>query len=175
MTIRLDFLAGAALAVACCADAQQAAVPDVLQPASNEVLAITVAAKGVQIYECRPRKDAPNAFEWAFVAPQADLFDARGQTFGTHGAGPFWQAVDGSRIEGTPKQRADAPAIGAIPWLLLGARSVGLDGTLRDVTSVQRINTVGGVAPSEGCSAATAGTSAQVPYTADYRFFKAKS
>jgi len=174
MSIRLELIAGVALAVATCANAQQAAVPDVLQPASNEVLAITVAAKGVQIYECRARKDAPNAFEWAFVAPQADLLDSRGQTFGTHGAGPFWQAADGSRIEGTVKQRADAPVAGAIPWLLLTTRSVGLDGTLRDVTSVQRINTVGGGAPSDGCSAATAGASARVPYTADYRFFRTK-
>ena len=92
-----------------------AQVPEKLKPSADESLVMIVAAKGVQIYECRARKDAPNAFEWAFVAPQADLLDSRGQTFGTHGAGPFWQAADGSRIEGTVKQRADAPVAGAIP------------------------------------------------------------
>jgi hypothetical protein len=158
------------LAFATAAYAQQAVVPTALEPAPTEKMAFVVAAKGVQIYECRARKEGGGT-EWVFVAPEADLVDARGQAFGTHGAGPFWQAADGSRIEGTVKQRADAPNAGAIPWLLLAARSTALDGTLRDVTSVQRINTVGGVAPAGEC---TAGAVARVPYTADYRFFKAK-
>lgn len=40
------------------------------------------------------------------------------------------------------------------------------------VTSIQRVNTVGGVAPAAGCSSATAGTTARVDYAADYLFFK---
>jgi hypothetical protein len=61
---------------------------------------------------------------------------------------------------------------GAIPWLLLGAKSVGPDGSFSKVTSIQRVNTTGGAAPTSGCSKATAGTPARVPYTADYYFFK---
>ena len=156
-----------AMLAAFCVNAQQ--VPAALEPA-GEVIAFTVSAKGVQIYECRMRKESTGN-EWTFVAPEADLFDASGKKVGTHGAGPFWQATDGSRIEGSVKQRADAPAAGAIPWLLLTTRSVGGNGTLREVTSVQRINTVGGVAPAGACEA---GANARVPYTADYRFFKAK-
>jgi len=60
-----------------------------------------VAARGVQIYECRVRKDAGAGYEWAFVAPEAELFDAKGNAIGRHGAGPTWQATDGSRIVGT--------------------------------------------------------------------------
>jgi hypothetical protein len=39
------------------------------------------------------------------------------------------------------------------------------------VTSIQRVNTAGGVAPGSGCSQAAAGTPTRVPYTADYYFF----
>jgi hypothetical protein len=47
-------------------------VPDNLKPGGNESLARIVSAKGVQIYECRARKDQVGEYEWAFVAPEAD-------------------------------------------------------------------------------------------------------
>jgi hypothetical protein len=50
-----------------------AEVPDRLRPSANESLAMIVPARGVQIYECRARKDQPEAYQWAFVAPEADL------------------------------------------------------------------------------------------------------
>ena len=62
----------------------------------------------------------------------------------------------------------------AIPWLLLAAKSVGPAGSFSRVTSVQRVRTVGGVAPATGCAQATAGTTARVSYTADYYFFTAR-
>lgn len=101
-------------------------VPDKLKPGANESLAMIVPAKGVQIYECRVRKDQVGGYEWAFVAPEADLFDTRGNRIGRHYAGPHWEATDGSKILGTVKERADAPVADAIPWLLLAAKSVGL-------------------------------------------------
>ncbi len=149
-------------------------VPDKLKPGANESLAIIVFAKGVQIYECRARKDQVGGYEWAFVAPEADLFDARGNRIGRHYAGPHWESTDGSKILGTVKERADAPAADAIPWLLLTAKSVGSEGSFSKVTSIQRVNTVGGVAPKAGCSQAAAGTPARINYTADYYFFTAK-
>lgn len=150
------------------------AVPDRLKPAAKESMAMVVPAKGVQIYECRARKDAVAGYEWAFVGPEAELFDAHGKRIGRHYGGPHWEAADGSKIVGTLKERADAPAAEAIPWLLLGAKSVGPEGAFSKVTSIQRVNTVGGVAPRGGCSQATAGTPARVAYTADYYFFTAK-
>jgi len=69
------------------------------------------------------------------------------------------------------EQRADAPAAGNIPWLLLGTKSVGSAGTFSKVTSIQRVATVGGVAPVGGCAQ---GAQARVDYTADYYFFSAK-
>jgi len=133
-----------------------------------------VPAKGVQIYECRAKKDQVGEYEWAFVAPEADLFDARGIRIGRHYAGPHWESTDGSKILGTVKERIDAPMANAIPWLLLAARSVGPEGSFSKVTSIQRVNTVGGVAPRAGCSQATAGAPARIDYTADYYFFTTK-
>ena len=152
----------------------EVSVPANLKPQSNESLATIVRAKGVQVYECRAKKDQAGGYEWAFVAPEADLFDVNGKALGRHYAGPRWQSTDGSTIVGTLKERADAPAANAIPWLLLSAKSVGPDGAFSRVTSIQRVNTVGGVAPQEGCSQASAGTAARINYTADYYFFTAK-
>jgi len=165
------------LLVAACASPQpptMVKVPDALRPGANESLAMVVPARGVQIYECRARRDAGGGYEWAFVAPEADLFDARGNRVGRHYAGPHWESSDGSKILGTLKERADAPVPDAIPWLLLTAKSVGSEGSFSKVTSIQRVNTVGGVAPKGGCSQAAAGTLARINYTADYYFFTTK-
>ncbi len=177
------------LLVAACASAQPPTslvkVPDKLNPGANESLAMVVAAKGVQIYECRARKDQVGSYEWAFVAPEADLFDSRGNRIGRHYAGPHWESIDGSKILGTlkervdapvadaipwlllsaMKERADAPVGDAIPWLLLAAKSVGSEGSFSKVTSIQRVNTVGGVAPKAGCSQGGAGTPARLAST----------
>jgi hypothetical protein len=174
-----------ALLVSVCARAQSTApspqppaptvqVPDTLQPGPGESLAMIVPAKGVQIYECRARNDQPDKYAWAFVAPEANLFDARGNKIGRHYAGPHWESTDGSKILGTVKQRVDAPTHDAIPWLLLSAKSVGPDGSFSKVTSIQRVSTVGGVAPGIGCHKAAVGVSTRVSYTADYYFFIAK-
>ena len=88
--------------IAACASPQAPSpavgVPDTLRPAANESLAMIVPAKGVQIYECRVKKDQAG-YEWAFVAPDADLFDARGNRIGRHYAGPHWEAADGSKVQ----------------------------------------------------------------------------
>ena len=149
-------------------------VPDKLKPGAGESLKMVVPARGVQIYECRAGKDQPRTHEWAFVAPEADLFDVRGNRIGRHYGGPHWESADGSRIVGALKERADAPAASAIPWLLLAAKSVGPEGAFSRVTAIQRVNTVGGVAPQAGCSQAAAGAQARISYTADYYFFTAR-
>jgi hypothetical protein len=155
------------------APTQQADVPTTLRPGASESLTLIVPAKGVQIYECRAKKDQAGQYEWAFVAPDAELFDGRGAKVGKHYAGPHWEASDGSRIVGTLRARADAPQSGAIPWLLLTTKSAGSAGAFSKVTSIQRVNTVGGVAPMDGCYRDAVGKIARVSYTADYRFFTA--
>lgn len=145
--------------------ASSVSVPDSLKPAAGESLALVVPAQGDQIYECR-------AGRWAFVAPEAELFNRAGKKIGRHYAGPHWESLDGSRIVGAVKARADAPRAGDIPWLLLSAKSVGAEGAFSKVTSIQRVTTMGGSAPIEPCS--QDGRRVRVPYTADYYFFTAK-
>jgi uncharacterized protein DUF3455 len=147
------------------------AVPDKLKPGANESLAMIVPAKGVQIYECRAAKDRPRDYEWAFVAPEADLYDAAGNRIGRHYAGPTWELSDGSKVLGTVKELAPAPAADSIPWLLLDAKSVGPEGALSKVTHVQRVRTAGGAAYKSGCNPPMAGARIRVDYTADYYFF----
>jgi len=64
----------------------------------------------------------------------------------------------------------------AIPWLKLSAdpnQTTG-PGLLGNTTFIQRIATVGGHAPAAAdCNAATLGRVSEVPYTADYYFWKA--
>ena len=65
----------------------------------------------------------------------------------------------------------------AIPWLLLEAASTtGAKGSLlAQTTFIQRTATVGGLAPAAtDCNAETVGTTAEIPYTADYHFWRAK-
>jgi len=162
-------LAGVLLAGAC-ANPVVVSVPKNLEPAPDEALRMVARAKGVQLYECRTKAGAAEA-EWAFVGPEADLFDVRGRTIGRHGAGPTWELADGSAVRATVKERADAPLYGAIPWLLLAAKPYGAEGELSKVSSIQRVNTVGGVAPTGGCDRTKVGQPVRVAYTADYVFF----
>jgi hypothetical protein len=169
---KMMMFAGMAAVLGACASPTGAKVPAELAPTDAELPALAVRARGVQIYECRAKTGS--APEWAFVAPDAELFDVRGRPMGHHGAGPVWEALDGSVIRGAVKARADAPVAGAIPWLLLSAKAEGPRGSFSHVSSIQRLNTVGGVAPSGGCDPKAIGKTARVGYTADYVFFSVR-
>ncbi len=148
-------------------------LPADLTPAANEKAAFTWSATGVQIYECKA--NAAGALGWTFVAPEAELFNTKRERVGSHGAGPHWTALDASKTVGQVKARADARRSSDIPWLLLTAKSAGGPGQMAAITSVQRINTSGGVAPSTGCAAvADVGKISRQGYTADYVYFVAR-
>ena len=166
------------LLVAACAGQQKPTptltVADKLKARANESLVMIVPAKGVQIYECRGKKVQAGAYAWAFVAPEADLFDTGGKKIGRHYAGPHWESTDGSKIAGAVKKNSVAPQADAIPWLLLATKSVGPQGSFDKITSIQCVNTAGSVAPKTGCSQSNVGTTARAPYTADYYFLSEK-
>jgi Protein of unknown function (DUF3455) len=126
---------------------------------------LDVHAKGVQIYSC-------NGQAWTLVAPRATLYD-HGKRIGTHYAGPTWQTKDGSTVVGA---RVDGVNVDptAIDWLLLSATPT-TNGRLAKTTFIQRINTTGGRPPvAADCNAGTTGAQAEIPYTADYVFWKAR-
>jgi hypothetical protein len=149
------------------------AVPDAIKAQPGEQVAMVVPAKGVQVYECRAKTGQAGAFEWAFVAPDAVLYNTSGTQIGKHYGGPAWESNDGSKLVGAVKGRADAPqkagmAAGSVPWLLLTTTASGAKGSFSNVTAIQRVNTVGGIAPTATCAQGNAGSQARVPYTADY-------
>ena len=148
-------------------------VPESLRAPSDQVLAFELQATGVQIYECRARKEDPAQFEWIFKAPEADLFDASGLLVGKHYGGPTWESADGSKVVGEVKAKDTSLSSGSIPWLLLGAKTTAGKGLFSPVKSIQRLNTVGGAAPASA-GQAQAGQEARVPYTAIYAFFVGK-
>jgi hypothetical protein len=164
----IAFLSLPALLAACASTPAPVALPPALALVPGETWVATLPARGVQVYECRAAATGGPA--WTFVAPEAELFEQDGRPGGRHGAGPYWQVPDGSRLEATVAARAEAPVAGAIPWLLLAARSTGGAGRLAPVTHIRRVNTNGGLAPAAGCDAATVGQQARVSYTADYLF-----
>ena len=146
-------------------------IPDNLKVPPTQTLALETHAKGVQIYECKASKDSPARFEWAFKAPEAELFDAADKKIGKHYAGPSWESNDGSKVVGELKARNDGPDASAIPWLLLGAKSTSGSGVFSRVVSIQRLHTVCGKAPADGCDQAHAGQEARVAYSATYTFY----
>jgi hypothetical protein len=146
-------------------------IPDTLKVPSGNVGLFETFATGTQIYVCTERTDAPGMFAWTFRAPEAVLLNDAGQQVGTHYAGPTWEGNDGSRVVGEVVARADAPAPGSIPWLLLEAKSNTGRGIFSTVTYIQRLETAGGVAPADGCDRTAAGAERAVPYTAVYAFY----
>ena len=145
-------------------------IPANLAAPAGSVLLFELSARGVQIYTCAVKPDDATAFTWTFEAPEAELFNGRGEAVGSHFAGPTWQGPDGSAVVATVLERADAPAPGAIPWLLLAATEHTGSGVFATVTHIQRLDTVGGAAPSEGCDATHAGAEGRAPYAATYAF-----
>jgi hypothetical protein len=127
-----------------------------------------VFGKGVQIYSW-------NGTAWVFVGPEAKLYaDAGGHGLvGTHFGGPTgpnWLTNSGSRVVGTVAENGRCtPNPDAIPWLKLDAVASG-QGVFENTTLIQRLNTVGGKAPSAPGS--VIGQEARVPYTSDYIFYR---
>ena len=125
-----------------------------------------VYARGVQIYQW-------SGTGWAFVGPMATLYADAGydSQVGIHYGGPTWESNSGSKVVGAVLKRCPG-APNAIPWLLLRAVSADGPGVFNGVTHIQRVNTVGGNAPAG--AGTVVGETANVPYTAEYFFYRAQ-
>jgi Protein of unknown function (DUF3455) len=157
-------------------------VPAALAPAADQDLAFSLDAIGTQNYVCAA---STTGYAWTFVAPEAELFRDRHQCHHRdavvhHFAGPTWQSLDdGSSVVGVKVAGATVDAT-AIPWLLLTAASHGAptdgedEGLMTPITSIQRLSTAAGLAPTTGCDATTVGATADVPYTATYMFYRTR-
>jgi Protein of unknown function (DUF3455) len=125
-----------------------------------------VYARGVQIYKW-------NGASWGFVAPVATLF-AEPNYFGEvgiHYVGPTWKSKSGSKVGGRRVPGTGcSPDPNAIPWLLLESVSPSGPGVFRSVTYIQRVNTTGGMSPTNQGS--NIDEVVEVPYTAEYYFYR---
>ena len=165
-------------------------VPDRLQPLEGNEVFLIGHAFGTQDYVCAA---SGSGVAFVLTTPEAVLFDNPARRIVNHYFSPnpveggtiraTWQSTrDSSVFWGSVSKVAtsitdpDFVAPDAIAWLLLSQAGVleGVGGgtTLSVATFVQRVNTVGGLAPSLGCnSPADIGKTAFVPYEADYVFF----
>jgi len=170
-------------------------VPVNLQVPAGNIVFLKGQAQGTQSYVCL---SSPSGVSWTLFSPQATLFfnfewigRQNRQQIITHFLSPnpneggtprvTWQStLDTSAVWAKPVQGSGDPdyvAADAVPWLLLqrvGSQRGPTGGEiLAKTTYIQRLSTSGGVAPLTGCSQPeNLGSTALVPYTADYFFFK---
>jgi hypothetical protein len=142
-------------------------VPDALTPPAGNVATAVFKASGVQIYGCTDTK-------WTLIEPAASLtgitLDPVKRVTALHFRGPSWESTqDGSLVEGKSPVSAPSATPNSIPQLLVTAATTRGPGVFGSVTFIQRLATVGGVAPAGACGGTA---TAAVPYRAVYRFFK---
>ena len=140
----------------------------IVVPEGNK-LSFHAYARGVQIYRW-------NGASWDFVAPVATLFAEEGfhGEVGNHYVGPKWESKSGSIVEGRRVPGTGCtPDSNAIAWLLLSKFEATGAGIFARVTFIQRVNTTGGLAPAT--PGLTLGEVKEVPYTAEYYFYRAQN
>ncbi len=157
-------LAVAIVTLAFAADGALAQMPPAIAAPGQSAVALHAA--GAQIYDCKAGKDG--TLTWVFREPIATLI-LDGKTVGRHYAGPTWEYSDGSAVTGKLAGSAPAATANDVPWLKLDVVGRRGNGTLADVTTVQRINTSGGMLAG-ACD--QVGDLRSVPYSADYVFLR---
>lgn len=179
MFIRTAIAASAVALISACASSpmmkpfDQAGLPAAVQvPAGNKVFWETVGV-GEITYECRAKTGAAGQFEWVFVGPDARLNDRSGKQVGKYYGPPAtWEGMDGVKLTAT--QVAVSPGgAGNIPMQLVKANPAMGTGSVTGTTYIQRVATMGGVAPAAACAAGNVGAKQIVKYQADYIFWRA--
>lgn len=149
-------------------------VPVLVQVSEGQVLMRMLHGSGVQIYQCSADPQNAKRFAWVFQSPAADLAERSGKDVGRHYAGPTFEGNDGSKVVAEVVATDKGPNATAIPWLLLRAKSNAGKGIFAKTQSIQRLHTIGGLAPDGGCDASHAGQRSRVPYSADYYFYNGR-
>lgn len=156
---------------AAAAVAEPSGLVGALRASPDEEPAFVLSADGVHVYECRLSGGNPNVAAWFLVTPDATLFEGT-RSVGVHKSANLWESSsDRSSVSGVVRSTQGAGAAN-LPWVLYRAQPLGTSGMFAGVTSIQRVNTVGGLAPAGGCSATNLGAETRVAYKADYYFYK---
>ncbi len=159
--------------------------PSIAVPDGGGVLLHAIGT-GTQNYKClasTPSDGGATSYAWTLITPEANLTDCHANLVAHHFASegganfPEWESPDGGDyVIGTKHLPTFTPdgGSGSVAWLLLNAVDAGGAGTFSMVRYIQRLDTDGGVAPSASTcdgAGADAGTTADIPYTADYYFY----
>jgi hypothetical protein len=159
---------------------QELQVPASIQVPAGSKLLLHVSGRGMQVYTCQVSAADTTRYVWVLLEAKAILY--AGAEYGEKAVRhyfnakhhPVWESEDGSSVEGTKLQQADAPVAGAIPWLLLKASSSSGAGPIVSTAFIQRINTKGGKAPADGADVSQKGQQIEVAYSAEYLFYANK-
>jgi hypothetical protein len=151
----------------------QDGLPGTMKVPAGQKVAMETVGVGEITYECRADKEMAGKYAWTFAGPDAKLLDRSGKQVGKYFGPPAtWEAMDGSKITG--KQLAVSPGgAGNIPLQFVQANPAMGVGAMSGVTHIQRVKTMGGVAPASACGMANMGERRIVKYQADYIFWKA--
>jgi hypothetical protein len=144
-------------------------LPSALAVPAGHPFAFWLTARGDQVYACKPSE---GGHAWTLVGPDAELFGPFGKLrLGYHYLGPTWEALDGSYVVAAKEAGVTVDAT-AIPWLLLRSTGNTGRGLMSKVSFIQRIKTVGGLAPNSGCDEEHLEDRANIPYSATYVFYR---
>ena len=164
-------LAAALAALPAAAITEPGGIAASLRVPASEAPAFVLNGNGVYVYQCRQALSDPNTYVWAFVVPDATLYDGPRSVARHATIGLYESLSDRTSVSGVV--RSSQPAGGAnLPWVLIRAQPIGESGLFANVSSIQRVNTTGGAAPSSGCGPDNVGEEARVAYQADYYFYK---
>jgi len=169
---RLLLLAAALSAIpAAAAIAEPDGIAASLRAPASEAPAFVLNGNGVYIYQCRQSVSDPNTYAWAFVVPDATLYEGT-RSVARHATVGLYEALsDRSSVSGVVRS-SQAAGTANLPWVLIRAQPIGESGLFANVSSIQRVNTTGGAAPTSGCGPDNTGEEARVAYQADYYFYK---
>ena len=167
------------------------ALPADLQANADEVLQeVVTSSHGDAVYICRRTAvslgnsltpAAPGVatdstqLQWAETGSESMLIDGNGEGIGTVGSGYYFLAYDGSYVVGTPPAEAQVKP-DTLAWARYAIKFVATPrpgvGRFANVSSIQRIDTVGGLPPQPECP--QEGQHLSVPYTATYMIYRSK-
>ena len=152
-------------------EVKKLAVPDGVK------IFLRLKASGDQIYKVISSPDGK--LSWSPATPDAKLFNEKGAQVGVHGSGPHWSLMEGEKVMGNvlgtvPPAKKVAVDPTSIPWLELNAVPGSATDALKSVVKIQRIDTVGGLPPSEKLLPENIGKEFRVHYEAVYLLLETK-
>ncbi|QCP52314.1 DUF3455 domain-containing protein [Trinickia violacea] len=159
-------------------------LPPNLRASGDEELQEVMTTHGDETYLCRRVPSDANATEaaaastqllWTQSGSEATLVDTSGTSAGTVAPNHYFLAYDGSYVIVNPAGESQVSA-NALTWARFTTRYIATprprEGRFADVSSIQRIDTAGGLPPQPDCD--LEGAHLLVPYSATYMIYRTK-